>query len=112
MELAASLPAAHLVRRGVLKRVLRDAFAELLPEPILRRGKMGFGVPLPLWFRTRWRPVFESRVLDPAAPIWDWLVREPVLELWREHQEQRADHGHALWALLTLSVWLERSDAS
>jgi asparagine synthase (glutamine-hydrolysing) len=111
-ELAASLPANHLVRGRTLKRVFREAFADLLPEPILRRAKMGFGVPLPLWFRTRWRPVFESRVLDPAAPIWDWLVREPVLELWREHQEQRADHGHALWALLTLSVWLERSDAS
>ena len=52
MKLAATLPGGHLVHRGVLKRVLREAFAELLPEPIRRRGKMGFGVPLPTWFRT------------------------------------------------------------
>ena len=109
MELAASLPAGHLVRRGVLKRVLRDAFAHLIPEPIQRRGKMGFGVPLPLWFRTRWKPVFEARVLDPQARVWSWLRREPVEALWRAHQEGRADHGHALWALLTLAVWLERT---
>ena len=107
MELAATLPGGHLVHRGVLKRVLREAFAELLPEPIRRRGKMGFGVPLPTWFRTRWRPVFEARVLDPDARLWRWLRREPVEALWREHQESRADHGHALWALLTLAVWLE-----
>jgi asparagine synthase (glutamine-hydrolysing) len=111
-ELAASLPAQHLVRGRTLKRVFREAFADLLPAAILRRGKMGFGVPLPLWFRTRWRSVFESRVLDPSAPIWSWLVRDAVLSLWREHQEERADHGHALWALLTLSVWLARTAES
>ena len=93
MEFAASLPAHHRVRGGTLKRVLRDAFADLLPEPIVRRQKMGFGVPLPVWFRTRWRPVFEERVLDPQARIWRWLNRGPVEALWREHQQERADHG-------------------
>jgi asparagine synthase (glutamine-hydrolysing) len=112
VELAASLPAGHLVRRGALKRVLRDAFADLIPEPILRRGKMGFGVPLPVWFRTRWKPVFEARVLDPQARVWGWLRREPVEALWRAHQQGAADHGHALWALLTLAVWLERTEVS
>jgi asparagine synthase (glutamine-hydrolysing) len=73
---------------------------------------MGFGVPLALWFRTRWRPVFEQRVLDPAAPIWAWLARPTVVSLWDQHQERRADHGHALWALLTLAVWLERTARS
>ena len=106
-ELAASLPGRHLVRGRTLKRVFREAFAELVPDPILKRKKMGFGVPLPVWFRTRWRPVFEARVLDPEARIWRWLERAPVEALWREHQEARADHGHALWALLTLAVWLE-----
>lgn len=111
-ELAASLPASHLVRGRTLKRVFREAFADLLPAPILSRGKMGFGVPLALWFRGRWRSAFEARVLDPAAPIWGWLVREPVVELWSEHQAGTADHGHALWALLTLAVWLEGSARS
>ena len=111
-ELAAVLPAHHLVRGQVLKRVLRDAFADLLPRQILDRGKMGFGVPLPVWFRTRWRHVFEERVLDPQIRLWKWLRPEPVEALWRAHQEGRADHGHALWALLTLAVWLEGMDDS
>ena len=96
----------------MLKRVLRDAFADLLPRPILDRGKMGFGVPLPVWFRTRWRPVFEARVLDPQARLWTWLRPEPVETLWRAIRKGRADHGHALWALLTLAVWLQGTDDS
>ena len=41
IELAASLPAHHLVRGGTLKRVLKDAFADLLPEPIAGRKENG-----------------------------------------------------------------------
>jgi asparagine synthase (glutamine-hydrolysing) len=108
LRFAASLPDCRRIRRGRLKVLLKDAFADLLPDEIRTRGKMGFGVPLPLWLRTRWRGVFEERVLDPSAPLWRWLRPEPVRDLWREHQERRADHGHALWALLTLSTWLER----
>ena len=113
MEYAASLPDSHRIgRAGVrprLKHVLKEAFVDLLPEAVVDRRKMGFGVPLPLWFRTRWKPFFEARVMADDARLWRWLRREPVEGLWREHQDGGADHGHALWALLTLESWLRGS---
>ncbi len=106
MEFAAALPDAHRVRGGTLKWLLKEAFPDLLPPEIAGRGKMGFGVPLPLWFRTHWKPVFEERLFDPGARSWDWLRREAGETLWAEHQAGTHDHGHALWALLTLETWL------
>lgn len=106
MEFAAGLPDAWRIRRGSLKWLLREAFPDLLPPEILGRGKMGFGVPLPLWFRTHWKPVFEERLFGTGARSWDWLRREAVESLWAEHQSGTHDHGHALWALLTLETWL------
>ncbi len=106
MELAASLPDRTRIRRGRLKWLLRSAFPDLLPREIVARGKMGFGVPLPVWFRTDWRPFFEARVLARDARLWGWLRREPVEAIWAEHQAARADWGHQLWALLTLETWL------
>ncbi len=108
MELAASLPDRLRIRGGRLKWLLRSAFDDLLPREIARRGKMGFGVPLPLWLRTRWKPLFEERVLAPDARLWRWLQRGPVERRWAEHQAAAADHGHQLWALLTLETWLRR----
>jgi asparagine synthase (glutamine-hydrolysing) len=108
MTFAAGLP-DRLRRRGrTLKWLLKHAFTDLLPPPIRTRAKWGFGVPLPLWFRTRWKPLFEGRVLAPDARLWRWLERAPVDALWNEHQAATADHGHALWALLTLETWLRR----
>ena len=52
-----------------------------------------------------------AEILDVGAestrPASVYGERAPVEVMWREHQEARADHGHALWALLTLAVWLE-----
>jgi len=108
IELAARLPDGLKLRRGRTKFVLREAFRELIPDDIRRRGKMGFGIPLPRWFRTHWRPVVEERLLDPTAGLYRWLAPEPVRRLAEEHFTERADHGHQLWALLTLSTWLEQ----
>ncbi len=108
MEFATGLPDRVRRRGGTLKWLLRHAFADLLPPGIAKRGKWGFGVPLPTWFRTHWRSLFEARVLAADARLWAWLRREPVEALWREHLGGGADHGHALWALLTLETWLRR----
>ena len=92
-----------------MKAVLKTAFRDLLPNEISARPKMGFGIPLPTWFRQQWRPLLEERVLADDARIWEWIRPEPVRAMAREHMEGRADFGHQLWALLTLEEWLRRA---
>jgi len=110
MEFAAGLP-DRLRRRGrTLEWLLREAFSDLLPEETRSRSQWGRGVPLPRWIRTHWKPVFEGRVLAPDARVRRWIAPAPVERLWLEHQGGAADHGHALWALLTLETWLRARD--
>ena len=108
MECAAALPDGHKIRGRHMKSVLKSAFRDLLPDAIRSRPKMGFGIPLPTWFRNQWRPLLEERVLANDARIWEWINPEPVRAMAREHLEGRADFGHQLWALLTLEEWLRR----
>src|SRR5205814_10307592 len=52
VEYVAALPdSMKLSARGQTKVILREAFADLIPSEIQRRGKMGFGIPFGLWFR-------------------------------------------------------------
>jgi asparagine synthase (glutamine-hydrolysing) len=105
VELAARLP-DHYKRRGLTtKWILRRAFADLIPAPILRRGKMGFGVPLGAWFRHDLRDYLRDHLAgDPL--LGGYLDRRFVAGVVDEHLAGRADHGHRLWLLLTLEVWL------
>jgi asparagine synthase (glutamine-hydrolysing) len=108
VELALRLRPAQKVRGMSLKRVLRAAVGDLLPDEILRRRKRGFGVPLDRWFREDLGRYVAATVGAPDARIKSHLAAEPVDWLLAQHRDGRGNHGQALWMLLTLEVFLRR----
>ena len=109
IEYVSKLPADYLRRGTDTKRILKFAFADLLPESIQRRGKMGFGVPLGTWFRGDLKGYLESHFAE-GARLYRYLDRAAVRQLFDDHQAGRADHGQRLWLLLTLEVWLRQEN--
>ena len=101
----------RLKARGIaLKRVLRAAVKDLVPPEILRRPKKGFGVPLDRWFREDLRDYVGSTLGRPDARVKGHLVPAAVDRLIAEHDSGARNHGHALWTLLTLEVFLRRQN--
>jgi asparagine synthase (glutamine-hydrolysing) len=104
------LPPAHKARGMALKRVLKAAVKDLVPADILDRPKKGFGVPLDRWFREDLRAYVASTLGASDARVKAHLVPSAVDRLLAEHDGRARDHGHALWTLLTLEVFLRRQD--
>ena len=102
VALALRMPTS--LRRG--KGVLRRAFRDLLPASILRRGKMGFGVPLTEWLRGGLRPLLEDAMATLANR--GVLESREIHRLTREHLSGAADHRDRLWLLLVLELWWRR----
>jgi asparagine synthase (glutamine-hydrolysing) len=108
VELALRLRPSLKVRGTSLKRVLREAVGDLLPDEILRRPKRGFGVPLDRWFREDLASYAAATVGVAGARIKSHLAPQAVDALLSEHMDGRANRGQALWMLLTLEVFLRR----
>jgi len=106
LQLALALPDSARVHRFTLKRVLKRAMADLLPPEILDRPKRGFGVPLGRWFRTDLRGYVDSRLCSTSSRVRAHVDGTALDALVAEHHSCRADHGHSLWTLLTLDVFL------
>ena len=106
VELGLSLPQRLKLRGRTGKQALRRAFAEDLPPDVGQRGKTGFGIPLAAWFRGELRELAHDLLLDARARDRGWFRPEAVEALLREHGEGRADHGHRLWTLAMLELWL------
>ncbi len=106
MEYVFSLPDPMKLRWGRTKVILRRAFADLVPPKILRRGKMGFGVPLQTWFTRDLRDYLQDLLLAPDARLREYLNQGYVRELCQAHLAGNADHSHRLWTLMTFEVWL------
>jgi asparagine synthase (glutamine-hydrolysing) len=110
LELALALPDRARIRRFTLKRVLKHAMADLLPHEILERPKQGFGVPLGRWFRSDLRRYLDGHLCSPSSRLRAHVEGTALDRLVAEHQSGRTDHGNALWALLTLEVFLRQQD--
>jgi asparagine synthase (glutamine-hydrolysing) len=105
MELAARMPIELKLRGHQGKQILLDTFADLLPPAIQRRGKMGFGVPLPNWFRGELQPFLRDVLFDSRALGRGFFEPSAVQRLFDEHVQSKTDHAHRLWALLCLELW-------
>ena len=108
MALGLALPERLKARGREGKVALRRAFAGDLPVDVAARGKTGFGVPLGRWFRADLRELTR----DVLSTDRGWFRRDTVTRLLDEHDGGRADHGHRLWCLLMLELWVrEHVDA-
>jgi asparagine synthase (glutamine-hydrolysing) len=102
MSLGLALPDRLKAHRRVGKVALRRAFADDLPSDVVTRGKTGFGVPLGRWFRDDLRELAH----DVLSTDRGWFRPGTVTQLLEEHASARADHGHRLWCLLMLELWV------
>jgi asparagine synthase (glutamine-hydrolysing) len=106
IEFAGQLPDRFKLRGFSTKVILREAFTDLIPKPILRRGKMGFGVPLGQWLRGSLREYVLTHLSDPKARIYDHLRHDRVDPYVSAHLHSERDYGQQLFCLLTLEIWL------
>ena len=106
VEWAASLPAAAKLSGREGKAILKTALQPLLPHEVLYRDKMGFAVPLDIWFRG----ALEDRMI--ASVESGELTRSGLFEpaylgrIGADHRSGRRDYSAVLWALLMFEGFL------
>ena len=108
---AQSLPMHMKIRNGQSKWLLRNMLYRYVPQSLIERPKMGFGVPIDQWLRGPLREWGEdllnasklrnSGILDPL----------PIRKMWQEHQSGARRWHYHLWDFLMLQSWLDRSFA-
>jgi asparagine synthase (glutamine-hydrolysing) len=105
LEFSCRIPSELKLKGMTTKYILKRALQGIVPQEIIDRKKHGFGVPVGRWFRTSLKRYLHETLLSPGA-LQRGYFREPTLcRLIREHETGKRDHGHRLWALLTLEIW-------
>ena len=109
-EFAWGLSADDRVRDGQGKWVLRELLRRSLPDHLVDRPKMGFGVPIGDWIRGPMRPWAED-LLDPKlVSSQGYLDPEVVTGEWHAHRDCKADLTPQVWSLLMFQSWLAEAD--
>jgi asparagine synthase (glutamine-hydrolysing) len=108
IEYVERLPDSYKVRLGRTKWLHRRICRKHLPPEVLARKKRGFAANVvDDWFRASLAGRLERDLSDADSPIYEYLEREPVQRLLREHRSGRHDHHKILFSLVVFGQWLE-----
>lgn len=102
IEWAAKLPLSWKIRNGTNKYLLRKLAYRYIPQEIIDRPKMGFGIPMAQWLRGGLRTWGESLLVDDEAFEALELDARAVRSLWAAHQANKLQAHTALWSVLVL----------
>jgi len=106
VEFAWQLPLGMKIRQGQGKWPLRQVLYRHVPQDLVDRPKMGFGVPIDHWLRGPLKPWAEALIEPGRLKAEGYLNPVLVQEKWIQHQSGRRNWSYYLWDVLMFQAWL------
>ena len=108
MEFVASLPPGLKLKGFNKKYILKKAVKNIIPRGNMHRRKMGFAVPVGIWFRGGLKGFLQDILLSRDSLKRGFLKPDKIKDMVSQHISNRKDWGYHLWTLLMLELWNRR----
>lgn len=101
------LPVEYKIDRNAKKKILQDAFRNILPEDLYHRPKHGFEVPLLKWFNKELKELIYNDLLDLSYIKEQGIFNELEVQglLNRLSSKDPGDAPIQIWNLIVFQSW-------
>jgi len=101
----ASVPSTLKRKNFENKYIFKKAVQSYVPEPILRRSKHGFGLPIRQWLNTELRELVQESLSERSLKNRGLFNPSQVLRLIKLDQEKKIDATFLIFSLLSIELW-------
>lgn len=108
IETAWRIPEHMKLRDSQGKWLLKQLLYRYVPQSLVDRPKMGFGVPIDVWLREGVRDWAEIYLDEQRMRSEGYLNADVIRHTWSQHQNGVGESGGPLWTVLMFQQWLER----
>ncbi len=108
VEHSLAIPFHDKLRGGKSKVILKETFADLLPDANRKAPKKALNVPLAIWMRDRLDRYFDhsmSRAEVERQAIFNW---EYIQLLRDQHRAGKRDNSYELFSIIMFDVWYRK----
>jgi asparagine synthase (glutamine-hydrolysing) len=86
------------------KHILKDVARSLVPQHLVDRPKMGFGIPRAEWLRTGMKEMMMDTLTDSTFKSRGWFDQNEVSTIINSHLGG-IDRDSTIWPILMLELW-------
>ncbi len=110
VNFVSSLPDEFKINQSIRKRVLQDAFRDVLPPELYNRPKKGFEVPLLKWFRKEMKSLITDDLLSEKLIIDQQIFNySEIQKLKKQLFSSNPGDVHArIWGLIVFQSWWKK----
>ena len=110
VDFAFTLPVNYKIEGNQRKKILKDAFKDMLPESLFHRKKQGFEVPLLKWFRTDLKTLIEEELLSDNFIKEQKLFKPEAIKKLKQQlfSSNPNDSIAKIWALIVFQYWYKK----
>jgi asparagine synthase (glutamine-hydrolysing) len=106
VDFVMQLPASYKIEPGNRKKILKDAFASLLPAEIYSRKKQGFEVPLLKWFKGKLSGMIEELLNEKFLREQNIFHPEEIKKIRTQMESNNpGDSVARIWGLIVFQKW-------
>jgi len=102
---ALAIPFSEKLDRRRGKLILREMFADFLPESIRFAPKKGFVPPLGIWMKESLDSYFDEHMDARTTEATGIFNRDYIQELRARHSNGAADYSYELFSIMTFDTW-------
>ena len=94
------------------KWILREILRKYVPNSIIERPKMGFGVPIDSWLRGQLRDWAETLLNETRLKNDGYFDHNHIKKVWNQHLSKKKNWQYHLWDILMFQSWLDKEKSN
>ena len=109
-EFAASLPDRYRIGGFRLKRIIKDAYRDHIPDEVIRGRKRGFEIPLQTWLEGDLQEMVKDTLGSPTARVKTFVESRFIDRLLANETLADRNWAYLVYTFLVLELWLREAE--
>ena len=108
IEWAAQLPMEYKYNKGSKKFILKQIVHKYVPESMMDRPKMGFGIPIANWLQNDLKPFVDRYFDEQFIEKQNIFSNDIIQQIKRSFYHGKIERAEKIWYILMFQMWYDK----